>query len=408
MTKKTTHSLRSAFTLVELLVVIAIIGMLIGLLLPAVQSAREAARRMQCSNSLKQIGLAIHNFNSTRDGVVPMCVKEYNWTWTVLLLPYMEQQAAYDRLMGLERMAPGGPTQSGPNCFKGQPNPASAEDEIQALNKAVFDPELGQQLLTNPLTAEEIAGLSKISFFYCPSRRSNGESKAFSDNRNTMNGPAADYCAVIALSPEDKARLGSTPRGPYGGNGPTYTNAWYRYYEPNGGRIFGSALRSAVQTCHDMHYWVDPPGSTLHDYNSWSPRDTFSAWTDGSSNILVIGEKHVPTNRLGLCGGDNFNGGGTAQYKWDCQHMLTTKRALHYGSARRIWDGNEITRLTTNPTDGKDDDMQSTLWGFGSYHTGIANFLLGDGAIRGVNATISPELLAILGHARSGKNASIP
>ena len=114
---------RGGFTLVELLVVIAIIGILVALLLPAVQAAREAARRMSCGNNLKQVALAIHNYHDTyktfptiragqlvRGGTqtggpnqmsYPGCPGWFNstaWSWRALILPFVEQQPLYDQI----------------------------------------------------------------------------------------------------------------------------------------------------------------------------------------------------------------------------------------------------------------------------------------------------------------------
>lgn len=108
------ESRRRGFTLIELLVVIAIIAVLIALLLPAVQQAREAARRTQCRNNLKQLGLAMHNYHDVHKMFPPGFVRDWNngplgnvwgnegrnalWSWPTFLLPFIEQAPLYEQI----------------------------------------------------------------------------------------------------------------------------------------------------------------------------------------------------------------------------------------------------------------------------------------------------------------------
>lgn len=98
---------RHGMTLVELLVVMALIGVLIALLLPAAQMAREAARRAQCGNNLKQIGLGLHAYLDTWGGLPPGYISKTDanrddlgpgWAWSAMLLPMLEQQSVFQRI----------------------------------------------------------------------------------------------------------------------------------------------------------------------------------------------------------------------------------------------------------------------------------------------------------------------
>ncbi|MFI4875195.1 MAG: DUF1559 domain-containing protein [Blastopirellula sp. JB062] len=111
MSSRNSH--RTGFTLVELLVVIAIIGVLIALLLPAVQQAREAARRMSCSNNMKQLGLALHNYHDTYRAFPFGGLGEFQTSWMVAIMPQIEQSNVFDQIE--------------PGVFSGFPHGTNAE-----------------------------------------------------------------------------------------------------------------------------------------------------------------------------------------------------------------------------------------------------------------------------------------
>ena len=136
------------FTLVELLVVIAIIGILVALLLPAIQAAREAARRSQCQNHLKQIGLAVQNFETTRGKVPPAYLSgKGHGTWLVMIMPFLEEAAVY------------------------------AESNVKTIYWGV---------------PKEIVQ-SHVSAYYCPSRRGPMLSIDGDDSPGHVPGALADY-----------------------------------------------------------------------------------------------------------------------------------------------------------------------------------------------------------------------
>lgn len=162
---------RPAFTLVELLVVIAIIGILVGLLLPAVQAAREAARRMQCSNNLKQIGLSLHNYHDTHRSFPPLYVSVFppsysdRANWITMSLPFIEQGNLNSRYDGNSSTGGGAgnqflnaadvPTYRCPSAPQLPPSPyPGIANFAWAIGNYVCNNGLGPMTSVQPMTAE--------------------------------------------------------------------------------------------------------------------------------------------------------------------------------------------------------------------------------------------------------------
>ncbi|MDR0337297.1 MAG: DUF1559 domain-containing protein, partial [Planctomycetaceae bacterium] len=186
VTRRNANKLRRAFTLVELLVVIAIIGLLIGLLLPAVQTAREAARKMQCSNNLKQIGLAVHHFHDTYNALPPSSIFNQKPSFWALIYPYIEQQSLYEMMHTItNNPAATDPPNKAPFVLNG----------TSATNTPAW--------FNNGLKESQRQEFGSVSIIKCPSRRSGIKytNEVIEGTIRAGNGPRGDYVIVSSFDP---------------------------------------------------------------------------------------------------------------------------------------------------------------------------------------------------------------
>ncbi len=307
---------KRGFTLVELLVVIAIIGILVGLLLPAVQAAREAARRMQCTNNLKQLGLAVHNFESTFKKLPPGYLgpdrqKLGLYVSTVdggtpqyfgvllYLMPYMEQNNIYNQfpidLTKVSRV------------------PASGEDlRWYALAPNFY---AGK---TDPWDIAQY----KVPGFVCPS---DAKSPTVIWTRTHVWNSSATSTGISIQ--------------PYYGN-------------TAGGWPVPDIGRTTYFGCHGR---PDAEGGKWQGAFRNRSETKFGNMTDGLSNTLVFGE-----------GRGGFQSTNPATFGWLSAPTLPASSSWLLG--------------------------EDNYYEFSSNHTGICNFVLGDGAVRSVGTTLDGQV----------------
>jgi len=309
---------RIGFTLVELLVVIAIIGILVSLLLPAVQAAREAARRMRCSNNLKQVSLAVHNFHDTFRHL-PVSARPPAGTIRLAgmtrILPYIEQSTLY-----------------------------TAYDQTLQWS--------------NPNTQQRLVVSTKIPIFICPSDPQGGALDGDPDPKTTASGYANNMVASSDYSLSKGVDQGIKPFLP------TTT-------------VLSGLFTDSLNTAHQYF-----PGMFVQNA---SPK--FADVTDGLSNTIAIHESagrpgvwRKGPKQFGALPGNRVNAGGWCRPASDI--LLSGQKP----------DGSGLFGTTPfNATNGYDVGSETYPTGaFGvqgtsqpfAFHTGGAQFGLGDGSVR--------------------------
>jgi prepilin-type N-terminal cleavage/methylation domain-containing protein len=334
---------RRGFTLVELLVVIAIIGILVALLLPAVQAAREAARRSQCQNNLKQIGLSFLNFESTQK-TFPSGGWGYSWTG--------------DPDMGAGEKQPGG------WCFSILPY--LEDSNVFQMGKGMPAAQKQAALVQQKITP--------VASFYCPSRRpvalTYGPEASYNANRAPGDYVAkTDYAANGgSLCPQEMLPVPWRP-GPSLSCLQNFPNCDWSDYTHD--KIFSSP------------YGMD--GVVL-------PRFPIAVRqiTDGTSKTVLCAEKHLRVDLYGDSGGLKIdtcadNNSLYQGYDWDVIRFMTTRNNL------------AATYSPQTDTFGVDDPNDKVCTGrFGSAHVSVFNATYCDGSVQGIAYDIDPEAFELL------------
>ncbi len=229
--------IRGGFTLVELLVVIAIIGILVALLLPAIQAAREAARRAQCTNNLKQIGIAMHMYHDTKKAIPPSRVDCDHSTWASEIWPYIEEGTV----------------------------------------TAQYDKE--QSYYAQPLQVLQV----QVAVYLCPSRRAPPQLSISGDDRQGVAhrpGALGDYAVSLGdghdyVGDGDGTDITDGSTTVIAGNNKTIPNGAFRRARATAGKCYGAAAFKTL-------------------IGGYSPVLKFKNLIDGTSKTIFVGEKHVP------------------------------------------------------------------------------------------------------------------
>ncbi|MEO0529290.1 MAG: DUF1559 domain-containing protein [Planctomycetota bacterium] len=337
-----------AFTLVELLVVIAIIGILVALLLPAVQAAREAARRASCLNRIAQIPKAVINYESANGHLPaggispgPCCGTPTYANWAVTILPYMEEQALFDIHDPDEPM-----TASGDNDGDGRNN---AVVRVAQLTSYKCPSDLGTEELIRPPTGPGSGQLWARGSY-------RAVAGAWIEDPNTVTG---DWTSSPPFTSGGGSPVPNWEDMPFGENSPglSYTGRQLMGPMPSvfigqGGRINQMVLE-----------------------NSLTKHLGLNRITDGLSQTLLIGERHSVslTGGAGECA-DPLADTTTRQTLWAYGYTSFSMSQVQLDSGTLLPDTCRCFETTGN--------SEACKRGWGSVHPGGLHFALADGSAR--------------------------